>query len=464
MTIGNIKTKKHPMKRNGISAVVMGFLLSAFVSCGEVIELDKELFTVSISLGKTKSIQMNDGKESQLNYCQVFVFDEESGVLEGASSSESGSCEVTCTRGDKVVSVLVNAPSVSPLTRSDLSNIMLSLTGNNANGLYMYGEHSLRIDRNTSVPVTVARICSRVVIERLVNRLQENPRDLSLDCIYLSNLKTELSADGSVQGDEWTNRLGQRELSADTISDDIGVSVVHGDAYGIEHRYYLFPNSTVKDTYVDQWSPRHSRMVIRTGTAPSYRYYPLTLPVVNAGYSYLVREAVVMSEGCDSPEDALPFTFVSVTSDGVEDYTWKDDGVNAGGGTLIFTDNGLDAMDYVYSTIRPITDECLIVIFSDGTVSPFSFTSEQMHASTDAAMRIVVTTGSVSVFGDAIERLLAMADDSYEFFFQESELEAFVKGNDYRYQLTLDNQCFSLSWDGDIPPFGENSDNCQVDK
>ena len=71
MTIGNIKTKKHTMKRNGISAVVMGFLLSSFVSCGEVIELDKELFTVSISLGKTKSIQMNDGKESQLNYCPV---------------------------------------------------------------------------------------------------------------------------------------------------------------------------------------------------------------------------------------------------------------------------------------------------------------------------------------------------------------------------------------------------------
>lgn len=446
--------------------IAISAALIVFCSCSRVLpefsEPEKEYnLTVSLQNLPTKSTSMDNASESSAAHLQVLVF-AENGKLEDMVSGTGGIHTVRCSRGYKKVAVLVNAPAFAGSSFDDIKNPSVSIGDYTPGALVMYGETDIEVTNNSNVNITVRRTCSRAIVSKITNMYSGSAGGLTLDGIYLSNMRASVSPDGTAVGDVWTNKLGVRDEDSELFDDTISAHLDISGQHSVEHRFYALPNPQVQDTYLDTWAPRHTRLVHETTMGGNKRYYPLTLPVIQANYSYHIEEAVIMSEGCDKPEDVLPFAYIRVSEDGVEDYTWGDDSVVAGGGTLVFTDNGLDAMDYVFGTLTPITDDCIVIVISDGTVSPFSFETENMHAVTDAAMRIVVTTGSAEVFGDMLEKLLALTDDAYAFFFQDSELQNFINGNEYRYQLTLDNQCFSFSWEDGIPSYGEDDDNCIV--
>ena len=104
----------------------------------------------------------SESDEKALSSVQVFVFTN-SGNIEASKSSDSGSLEISCTKGEKTVAALVNAPALSDVRTLDDLRSRVSLLGDNGRQSFvMYGQKAVSVAAaSVSVTLEVQRFAAK---------------------------------------------------------------------------------------------------------------------------------------------------------------------------------------------------------------------------------------------------------------------------------------------------------------
>ncbi len=258
--------------------------------------------------GLTKaSGTVSETDENTLASVQVFVFTD-AGNLEAYKSAASGTLDISCTRGDKIVAALVNAPAAGDVTKlTELRARTTALADNAAKSFVMYGQKEVQVNAaSVSVTLEVQRFAAKVVIQKITNRMtlpQYQSAPVEITGIYLINVAGNASLAGSGVPSLWLNKK-QNEVTAEGLYYEKPSSpdIAYNSSESAGHYFYCYPNPTVADNTDGTWSPRHTRLVVEANVGGNRCYYPITLPVVSANTVYTIGELTITRLGTDTPD------------------------------------------------------------------------------------------------------------------------------------------------------------------
>ena len=285
--------------------------------------------TVGIATGMTRSTTITAEDEVKVNNLQVFVFRGDAldayGVVDNASS-----VTVSCTKGDREVYAVVNAPDLKDIaTKTDLLAAKSALTDNDESNFVMFGKTDATLPSELPVNVEVDRMVSKVVL-KTVNRAFTSVAlaalDFSIDEIFITNVAGDVNYGMTDNPVEWYNKMDYSSELAMFTHDAPAASVVNEETYSTQHTFYCYPNKAA-DSDADSWSPRRTRLVLKTTLGTDTYYYPVTLPELENNKSYELELTITRpgSDNADMPvsfEDCAfeitvkPWTVVAVT-DGI---------------------------------------------------------------------------------------------------------------------------------------------------
>ena len=286
--------------------------------------------TVGIATGMTKSTTITAEDEVKVNNLQVFVFRGDAldayGVADNAST-----VTVSCTKGNREVYAVVNAPDLKDIaTKTDLLAAKSALSDNDESNFVMIGKTNADLPSELPVNVEVDRIVSKVVL-KTVNRAFTSAAlaalNFSIDEIFITNVAGDVNYGLTDNPLEWYNKMDYNSEMAMFTHDAPAASVVNEEAYSTQHTFYCYPNKAA-DSDATSWSPRRTRLVLKTTLGTDTYYYPVTLPELENNKSYEL-ELTITRPGSDSPDNPVsfadctfsisvkPWTVITV-SDGVE--------------------------------------------------------------------------------------------------------------------------------------------------
>ena len=286
--------------------------------------------TVGIATGMTKSTTITAEDEVKVNNLQVFVFRGDAldayGVADNAST-----VTVSCTKGNREVYAVVNAPDLKDIaTKTDLLATKSALSDNDESNFVMIGKTNADLPSELPVNVEVDRIVSKVVL-KTVNRAFTSAAlaalNFSIDEIFITNVAGDVNYGLTDNPLEWYNKMDYNSEMAMFTHDAPAASVVNEEAYSTQHTFYCYPNKAA-DSDATSWSPRRTRLVLKTTLGTDTYYYPVTLPELENNKSYEL-ELTITRPGSDSPDNPVsfadctfsisvkPWTVITV-SDGVE--------------------------------------------------------------------------------------------------------------------------------------------------
>ena len=285
--------------------------------------------TVGIATGMTRSTTITAEDEVKVNNLQVFVFRGDAldayGVADNASS-----VIVSCTKGDREVYAVVNAPDLKDIaTKTDLLAAKSALTDNDESNFVMFGKTDATLPSELPVNVEVDRMVSKVVL-KTVNRAFTSAAlaalDFSIDEIFITNVAGDVNYGLTDEPVDWYNKMDYNSEMAMFTHDAPAASVANEEAYSTQHTFYCYPNKAA-DSDAASWSPRRTRLVLKTTLGTDTYYYPVTLPELENNKSYELELTITRpgSDNADMPvafEDCAfeitvkPWTVVAVT-DGI---------------------------------------------------------------------------------------------------------------------------------------------------
>ena len=285
--------------------------------------------TVGIATGMTKSTTITAEDEVKVNNLQVFVFRGDAldayGVADNAST-----VTVSCTKGNREVFAVVNAPDLKDIaTKTDLLAAKSALSDNDESNFVMIGKTNADLPSELPVNVEVDRIVSKVVL-KTVNRAFTSAAlaalNFSIDEIFITNVAGDVNYGLTDNPLEWYNKMDYNLEMAMFTHDAPAASVVNEEAYSTQHTFYCYPNKAA-DSDATSWSPRRTRLVLKTTLGTDTYYYPVTLPELENNKSYELELTITRpgSDNADMPvsfEDCAfeitvkPWTVVAVT-DGI---------------------------------------------------------------------------------------------------------------------------------------------------
>ena len=285
--------------------------------------------TVGIATGMTKSTTITADDEVKVNNLQVFVFRGDAldayGVADNAST-----VTVSCTKGNREVYAVVNAPDLKDIaTKTDLLAAKSALSDNDESNFVMIGKTNADLPSELPVNVEVDRIVSKVVL-KTVNRAFTSAAlaalNFSIDEIFITNVAGDVNYGLTDNPVDWYNKMDYSSELAMFTHDAPAASVVNEEAYSTQHTFYCYPNKAA-DSDATSWSPRRTRLVLKTTLGTDTYYYPVTLPELENNKSYELELTITRpgSDNADMPvsfEDCAfeitvkPWTVVAVT-DGI---------------------------------------------------------------------------------------------------------------------------------------------------
>ena len=286
--------------------------------------------TVGIATGMTKSTTITAEDEVKVNNLQVFVFRGDAldayGVADNAST-----VTVSCTKGNREVYAVVNAPDLKDIaTKTDLLAAKSALSDNDESNFVMIGKTNADLPSELPVNVEVDRIVSKVVL-KTVNRAFTSAAlaalNFSIDEIFITNVAGDVNYGLTDNPLEWYNKMDYNSEMAMFTHDAPAASVVNEEAYSTQHTFYCSPNKAA-DSDAASWSPRRTRLVLKTTLGTDTYYYPVTLPELENNKSYELELTITRpgSDNADMPvsfEDCAfsisvkPWTVITVT-EGIE--------------------------------------------------------------------------------------------------------------------------------------------------
>ena len=286
--------------------------------------------TVGINRSLTKSTTITDGDEVKINSLQVFVFRDD--ALDAYASVENLS-EVTlsCTKGERTVYALVNAPDMSHISsKKALLATRTSLSNYPEYGFEMIGSKDVVLPQTSTITIDVTRIVSSVVLKQ-VTRNFTTPAlmdlEFKIDEVYLLNVADDITYALTGTSEYWINAGCYDGSLPELTHDSPELNIENEDYRPLNYRYYAYPNDS-EDSIDENWCPRRTRLVLKTSLGGKVYYYPITLPELEPNKSYEIENLTITRPGSDDPDEpvtfqeatfninVLPWTVVPVT-DGV---------------------------------------------------------------------------------------------------------------------------------------------------
>lgn len=262
--------------------------------------------------------------ERTVNRIQAFVF-KENGDIDAWNVSETDEVTVECSAGQREIVVVANAPDIEGVfSLSDLESRVSLLEDNSLGFLVMAGRTSMELTASSTVVVPVFRRVARISIERIVTEFkmdQFKETDFVIKGIYLTNVAGDVPYLSDGDPSLWLNKMGLEVSGAGLFcSGEMSMSLAPGVAYETAHHFYCYPNAS-EDSFGQEWSPRHTRLVVEASIGGITCYYPMTMPEIKANHSYTVTELKITGSGSWSPEDSVSPSDASFSVDVQE---WQD--------------------------------------------------------------------------------------------------------------------------------------------
>ena len=286
--------------------------------------------TVGIGSTVTRSTTITSDDEVKVNNLQVFVFRGDALDAYG-TADDASSVTVSCTKGTREVYAVVNAPDMKDIaTKTDLLAAKSELTDNNESNFVMIGKTNAELPSDVTVNVDVDRIVSKVVLKK-VNRNFTSAAlaalAFSIDEIFITNVAGDVNYGLTDNPLDWYNKMDYASELAMFTHDAPAASVINAEAYSTQHTFYCYPNKAA-DSDATSWSPRRTRLVLKTTLGTDTYYYPVTLPELENNKSYEIELTITRpgSDNADMPvsfEDCAfsisvkPWTVITVT-EGIE--------------------------------------------------------------------------------------------------------------------------------------------------
>lgn len=301
-----------------ICAMVMAVLL---LSCekkvsetGSVYEESEVSLEIVMAPEQTRSSDEGDEGESSMSDYQVLIYDSSSRMLETYAVASSGSVEVKCTRGQKEIVVLANAPDVSSaLSYDDLLKAKSYLKDNSLGSFVMEGYESLDLTSDCgTVVIDVRRIVSKVVLTGVTVDFENDrydEQDFILKRLYLTNVpgfRTYFEHKGEIglwyNQDRMDDSLdeGLKGLLYQDIAD---FNMKNERSYETRHQFYTYPNPYDAEDSGSGWTPRPTRLVVEAQLGEDLYYYPVTLPKLNQNIRYHVSLHIARPGALNPDED-----------------------------------------------------------------------------------------------------------------------------------------------------------------
>lgn len=261
-------------------------------------EKDRVTVTVNVSGGaSTRATGITEANETALSDTQIFVFDS-SGKIE---SYVKGSNTLNVSTGKKTFVAMVNCPESlkSVSTKTELMESACLLENNYADHFEMVGETSQNITAKTTVNLTVERLVSKVVIEKVTTAFTSSylaGQTFTINGIYLTNVVSKNNYNMAATSLEWVNKLKVDSANpAKKVTQDTGLTGTV--PYTTRHSFYCFPNACTDDATTATWSERHTRLVVDT----TLGYYTVKLPVLQRNRVYTIKELTITKRGSSDP-------------------------------------------------------------------------------------------------------------------------------------------------------------------
>lgn len=261
---------------------------------------------ISLEAAMTKATNIVDANESKVNSVQIYVFNE-SGGLESYDKSANGNVTISVSTGKREFYALVNASDLEVSTKQALLAELTQLKENALDSFQMIGSTTEDIKSNTNVQINVKRIVAKVTVDKISRKFVSDSQgavEMSIDAIYLTNVAGDTDYDVKASPVTWYNKMGYESSEADALLYDggLGKAFANGSEYTEKHSFYPYPNPTSEDANGGTWSPRHTKLVIKTTYNGAVKYYPITLPVLQKNHTYTITELVLTRPGSDDED------------------------------------------------------------------------------------------------------------------------------------------------------------------
>lgn len=262
-----------------------------------------ELNVVVADLPRPKATGVTESDESAISSLQVLVFDPE-GTLVSYGASSSCSVSLKCTCGPRAVWAFANSPSLSEIrSLQELNSLRFSLEENGPGHLVMAGREDVLIEENMTRTIQVSRLCAKVVLCRVSKAFTSDilqNRTFMLDKVYMTNVAAEYSPAVDAVSSIWYNKMGYRSDCDALLCDSVGSAI--STSLDRTHTFYVYPNRTAADVQGGAWSPRFTRLVLKTALDGADGYYVISIPDIRANHSYVISDVILNRPGAPDEE------------------------------------------------------------------------------------------------------------------------------------------------------------------
>jgi len=286
----------------------------------EVNHPSRERISVNIGVSSslsTKSTSITEENEKNIKNVQIFVFRED-GALDAYAKTTEGSLSVSCTAGERIIYALVNSPSLTTVSSlSSFLNTSSYLFDNDTDGFQMIGGTKTELYSGASVEISVKRIVSRVIIEKISTDFTSEvykTAEFSIDKIYMVNVggSTKLSdfaltnPTSTVPGTWLNQKKNSSDLSEFLLDDSINYALANKKQYTGVHTFYTYPNPTQQDSQDESWCKRFTRLVVEATLDGHKYYYPVSIENIGSNKTYRITNLTITRPGSLSPD--IPVT------------------------------------------------------------------------------------------------------------------------------------------------------------
>lgn len=294
---------------------------------------------VDFSGAETKVPGLNDSFEKNIKDVQVFVFNKATGKIDAsmhqpgldANGTYTMTKSLNCTRGEREVWALVNAPvnhvdgdAANRISTIDqLKSVSTRLVDNKSDALVMVGSEVKTLAADTeTVSVKVQRVCAAVVIQSIKNEMgvpaYQTEGKVRITGAYLLNVPNSQRYDLTVKAStlEKANWIspGQKSTAADEqkLTADSYPSGEQQLNYGSEFKnkstFYAYPNDATAAPAAT-WTQCATVLVVEALVDGQPCIYPVRLGVLQNNHKYAVSLTLKHIGGDpDEPWKKVEFT------------------------------------------------------------------------------------------------------------------------------------------------------------
>lgn len=219
------------------------------------------------------------------------------------------SITLKCVAGTHDVYVLLNGPERTFGTKTEFLAALADLTAELNSGAQYIGHTSATVPSNDAVQVEVHRLTAQVKINKISLAFPAGVytnQTFKLSSLFLSNV----AGNGNLGEDSvptvWYSKQGfESGVPQNTYYGfPTPVTLANNASRTYAWSFLAFPN-VAEDSQAATWCPRHTRLVVKALIGETETYYPITLPVLEPGKSYIIEELTITRMGSSDPDKPI---------------------------------------------------------------------------------------------------------------------------------------------------------------